>query len=538
MRRRQFITALGATGLLGAAGPASAGTGEGALGSEIENVIVLIGDGMGFDPIEVTSVVHGDLSMQSMTGVGYTRTNSRSGEVTDSAAAGTALATGHKAYNGQISVRGEQGDEDPTPLLTQLELAQERGKATGLVSTTRITHATPAAFGSHVPDRGMEEVIAEQLVDTGVDVLMGGGRDQWSGDLLDRARSEDYEVLFDESDLRGADGDRLLGLFDDSHVTYTLDRDDSIPSLPRMTASAVDRLEGDEGFFLTVEGGRIDHAEHGNDAQTTVAETAEFDAVVDWALDYAEGRDDTLVVVTSDHETGGMATGNGYGSPIEADAIRSAQASNAAIAAAIDDGADVREAVEGNVDVELTDEDVARIEDARDADGSYALSNELGAVVSEHLGVAWASNAHTGPAQTVMAAGPGVEPFDGWIHHVDLSVTVAALLLFGRLADVSDDERERWERRVARNGPSGRLDAYLALEYVGPATDDVTEALDVDGDGVVDYADVLRILDDEEPSDSKPGRGRGRGRNRDDDGRGRGRPDKWERRTPDRFHDA
>ncbi|MFC6768653.1 alkaline phosphatase, partial [Natrinema soli] len=113
MRRRQFVTALGATGLLGATGSASAQSDASAsrLGGGVENVIVLIGDGMGFDPIEVTSVVHGDLSLQSMTGVGYTRTSSRSGEVTDSAAAGTALATGHKAYNGQLSVRGDADDD-------------------------------------------------------------------------------------------------------------------------------------------------------------------------------------------------------------------------------------------------------------------------------------------------------------------------------------------------------------------------------------------------------------------------------------------
>ncbi|QLK24610.1 alkaline phosphatase [Natrinema zhouii] len=505
MRRRQFITALGATGLFGATGAAGARSDAAGnrRGSDVENVIVLIGDGMGFDPIEVTSVVHGDLSMQSMTGVGYTRTNSRSGEVTDSAAAGTALATGHKAYNGQVSVRGEEDDDDPTPLLTQLELAQSRGKATGLVSTTRITHATPAVFASHVPDRGMEEMIAEQYVESEVDVLMGGGRREFDDDLLARARAEGYEVLFDESDLRAASGDRLLGLFDDSHVTYTLDRDESIPSLPEMTAAAVDRLEDDDdGFFLMVEGGRIDHAEHGNDVQSTVAETEEFDEVVNWALEYAETRDDTLVVVASDHETGGLATGNDYGSPIDAEAIRNAEASNAAIAAAIEDGVPIREAVEERVDVELTDEDVARIADAREAEGPYALSNELGAVVSEHLGVSWASNVHTGPAQTVMAAGPHVDPFNGWIHHTDLSVTVAALLLFGRLADVSDAQREAWEREVVRNGPKGRRDASLALEYIGPVTDDVTEALDVDGNGVVDYRDVLLILEGDAPSSS------------------------------------
>lgn len=498
MRRRQFVTALGATGLLGATGAQS---NAGRRGGDVENVIFLIGDGMGFDPIEVTSVVHDDLSLQSMTGVGYTRTNSRSGEVTDSAAAGTALATGHKAYNGQLSVRGDADDDDPLPLLTQLELAQARGKATGLVSTTRITHATPAAFASHVPDRGMEGAIAEQYAESDVDVLMGGGRREFDDDLLDRMRDAGYEMLFDASGLESASGDRLLGLFADGHVPYTLDRDESIPSLPEMTAAAVDRLEAnDDGFFLMVEGGRIDHAEHGNDVQTTVAETEEFDEVVSWALDYVEDRDDTLVVVASDHETGGLATGSDYGSPIDVEAIRTARASNAAIAETIEDGVPVRDAVEERVDVDLTDEDVARIEDVVGADDPYALSNELGAVLSEHLGVAWASDVHTGPAQTVMAAGPDVEPFDGWVHHTDLSVTVAALVLFGRLADVSEDDRGAWEREIVRNGPKGRRDAALALEYVGPVTDDVTDALDVDGNGVVDYRDVLAVLEGEAPS--------------------------------------
>ncbi|GGN87562.1 MULTISPECIES: alkaline phosphatase [Haloarcula] len=510
MQRRQFITALGATGLLGATGAASAqanGKGESKRNGRnpnvdggIENVIVLIGDGMGFDPIEVTSVVHDDLAMQSMTGVGYTRTNSRSGEVTDSAAAGTALATGLKAYNRQVSVYGDGDEDDVTPLATQLEVAQWLGKATGLVSTTRITHATPAAYASHIYDRGQEAAIAAQLVDSGVDVLFGGGRHEFDEETLGRAENEGYELLTDAGDLGSASSEKLLGLFDDSHVTYTLDRDDAIPALPEMTATAVDHLEqDDDGFFLMVEGGRIDHAEHGNDTQTTVAETKEFDEVVNWALDYVEDRDDTLVVVTSDHETGGMATGDGYGSPIETDAIANAEASNGAIAAAIEDGADVREAVEGHVDVDLTDEDVEQIEDGINSDNPYGLLNELGAVISDHLGVAWASNAHTGPAQPVMAAGPNVDPYDGWVHHVDLSATLTALLLFGRLDEVSETECENWERTVAKKGPRGTRDAYMALQYVGPVADDVTEALDVDDNGVVDYRDVVAILDGEVP---------------------------------------
>lgn len=517
MQRRQFITALGATGLFGAAGTANAqvsndddpvGSGDSStVGGGIENIILLIGDGMGFDPIEVTSTVHGDLSMQTIPGVGYTRTHSRSGEVTDSAAAGTALATGLKAHNGQLSVYGDEeaGQDDVTPLTTQLEVAQWLGKSTGLVSTTRITHATPAAYASHSHDCELESEIADQLIESGVDVLFGGGRGEFGERTLDRAETNGYELLTDADDLNATSGEKLLGLFDDSHLDYTLDRGDSTPSLPDLTATAVDRLEqNDDGFFLMVEGGRIDHAEHGNDTQTTVAETKEFDEAVDWALDYAADRDDTLVVVTSDHETGGMATGNDYGSPIASDAIANADASNAVIAAAIEDGAGVRAAVERHVDIDLTDEDVERIEDATDTDSDpHALSNTLGAVISQHLGVAWASHTHTGPAQPVMAAGPGVDPYNGWVHHADLSATLTALLLFGRLGIVSEAQRENWELIAIKRGPRGPQDAYMALQYLGPVTGGLTSTLDLDDNGVVDYQDVVSILDGgrSEPTD-------------------------------------
>ncbi len=491
MQRRQFMAGLGALGAIGMADVAGAQGSPDATG--IENIILAVGDGMGFDPIEVTSVVHDDLTLQSMTPVGYTRTHSRSGPVTDSAAAGTALATGIKAYNGQVSVRGPDGSEDVTPLTTIAEMASQLGKATGLVSTTRITHATPAVFGSHIHNRDLEPDIADQYIDQGVDVLLGGGRREWSDDHLSAAREAGYELCMDRSDLQTAGDAPVLGLFDTSHVTYTLDRDGSIPSLVEMTQAAVDRLVNNNGFFLMVEGGRIDHAEHGNDIQTTVSETKEFDDVVAWCREFVANRDDTLLVVVSDHETGGLATGNDYGDPIDEAAIRDASGSNGAIATAIKNGTPVRAAVNQHVDVELSDADVERIRDAKTSENPYALSNTLGAVISDHLGVSWASNKHTGPAQTVLAAGPGVEPSVDWYHHTDVSTTLAALLLFGQVPNVTDAALDNWEQQIRTSGPSGTRDAQLALQYLGPVDDSITEALDRNGDGIVDYADILAI---------------------------------------------
>ncbi|WP_101294851.1 alkaline phosphatase [Halegenticoccus soli] len=511
MQRRDFMSVLAALGITSAA--STAGTAERANESVetdgdaagktafertgVENVMVLIGDGMGYDHIEVTEEVHGRLAMQEFDHTGYEQTDSRSGEVTDSAAAGTAFATGFMAYNGQVSVYGDAESQDVTEIATQLEVAEKLGMNTGLVSTSRITHATPAVYASHNWDRGNEGEIASDMIASGAEVLLGGGAEKISDDQLRTAEDEGYELLYDASDLEGASGDKLFGVFSESHVPYVLDRDDSTPGLLDMTEAAVSRLEeGDDGFFLMVEAARIDHAAHGNDVAATVAETKEFDDVVAFARQYAAENEDTLVVVTSDHETGGLATGNDYGSPIETEKIADAKASIGTMVEAIEDGGDVAEVVSEHAHVDLTDEDLAYVDEQRDSDDPYAFANALGEVISEHLGVAWASHKHTGPAQVVMATGPGEDWFLGWNHHVDTSKKTLALMLFGE-----NEERLRTvDGSTLRSRATGSAavrprDAYTALvEHVGPVEDDVAEALDVDGDGLVDYMDVLALL--------------------------------------------
>ncbi|SIR82837.1 alkaline phosphatase [Natronorubrum thiooxidans] len=527
---------LAAAGLLGSTGTTQVTAENGNQGNGlrghpgVNNVIVLIGDGMGFDPIETTSTVYDDLtmskavqnelSMQEFVDSGFNRTSSRSGAVTDSAAAGTALATGLKAFNGQVGVYGPDGadSDELTTVMGQAEIAKAVGKQTGLVTTTRLTHATPATYATHVANRGQEGDIADQYLENEIDVLLGGGRREWDDDQLERAETIGYDVLYDRSDLQTADDGKLLGLFDHSHITYRLDRPDTIPSLPEMTAAAVDRLESEEGYFLMVEGGRIDHAEHGNDVQTTVDETKEFDEVVEWTLEYAADRDDTLVVVTSDHETGGMATGTDYGAPIARKCIKNASASCGAIAERIENGESARAVIEETLDVTITAEEATRIENERGSDG-WALSDAVAEITADYLGVGWASTRHTGPAQLVVAAGLGDGRFTGWFDNTDLSATITALMLFGDSLEMPEGrDLERWEQRIKRNGPRGPRDAYIAcVGYVGPVETAVQRALDTTGDGIVDYGDVLAIADGQgrpEPATQPRNRGRDRAANR------------------------
>jgi alkaline phosphatase len=474
MRRRAFLGGLASAAAIGATGfTAQARSGD---ENDVENVIVLIGDGMGFDHIQTTAFVHDSLEIERFDSTGYTKTHQLDGQVTDSAAAGTALATGFKAYNGQVSVYGPDPDVEVTTLL---ETAEELGMATGLVSTTRITHATPAAYGAHNRSRDNADEIAGDLVESGAEVLLGGGMSKWSDDRLSAAEKAGYEVVTDSSELHDTDAEQLLGLFSDSHVPYVLDRDDETPGLTDMYEAALPRLEGDDGFFMMVEGGRIDHAAHGNDVFSVVAETKEFDDVVGMALDYAAENEDTLVVVTSDHETGGMATGDDYGEPIDTEKIREAEASVGTMAAAIEDGGDVREVVEEHTDVVLNDEEVEEVRAAKKADGPYALSNTLGKITAERVGVLFASHKHTGPAQPLMAHGPGEERLVGWHHHADVSVDLAALMMFGTTE------------------LSATNDAHVALtDYVGEkATSPLSRKLDVDGNSVVDYADVVALTE-------------------------------------------
>jgi alkaline phosphatase len=274
---------------------------------DVKNVILFIGDGMGVGQLTAAEVMNGDedLVLTRLPFKSLVTTHSSSNFVTDSAASATALATGHKTRNGKVSVTADGED-----IFTVLEDAEELGKATGIVTTARVTHATPACFVSHVDNRDKETTIAEQLLESGVDVALGGGSTYFTGLSPE---TEGYTVVYDSTELENIESGKVLGLFTPGYMNYETDRSESEPSLSEMTTKSLELLSTDpEGFFLMVESGRIDHASHDHHFDNTIAEMLEFDLAVLEALEYAAGRDDTLVIVTADHETGGLSIVGGY----------------------------------------------------------------------------------------------------------------------------------------------------------------------------------------------------------------------------------
>lgn len=287
-----------------------------AAGAMPTNVILFIGDGMGVGQIAAAGMYAGAaLSFESFPYQGQIATHSASSAITDSAAAATAMATGQKVNNGVISTALTG---DGAELKTVLEYASDMGKSTGLVTTTSITHATPAAFAAHEPSRSNNAQIAQDyLTQTRPNVLFGGDG------FMAGATAAGYAVVNDAAGLQALDTDSttfVSGQFASGDMEYELDRESTTtqPHLSDMTAVALGILDNDpDGFFLMVEGGRIDHAAHANDIERTVQEVLEFSRAVETAMDWvaASAALDTLVLVTADHETGGLAVtaGNGVG---------------------------------------------------------------------------------------------------------------------------------------------------------------------------------------------------------------------------------
>ncbi len=288
-------------------GKADAGT---PVPSRAPIVIVMIGDGMGREHVEAARRER-PLRMDGLPRLGEVVTSSLSG-ITDSAASATAMATGEKTFNAWVGIdrRGE-------PAQTLVELAHDRGLPAGVVTTASLPHATPAAFTAHQPSRhDYPAIAADQATRVRPEVMLGGGRRYFDAHLDDLAATG-YQVASDRVGLALADadaGDRLVGVFADDHLDYVVDRevDSAQPTLTEMTLRAIEFLDRDQrGFFLMVEGARIDMASHGNDFERALGETLAFDDAVGAVMDWAAGRSNVTLIVTSDHECGGLRLAGG-----------------------------------------------------------------------------------------------------------------------------------------------------------------------------------------------------------------------------------
>jgi alkaline phosphatase len=283
----------------------------------VRGVVLAIGDGMGLAHLAAGRLAavgpDGRLQIERMPISGFVSTHAVDDLVSMSDAAATALATGRKTRNGRIG-----SGPEAEPLRTLLEAARDQGLATGLVTTYEIVDATPASFAAHTAQREQLQDVAAQLVESGVDVMLGAGRrhflppprgDRQDGaDLLARASALGYQVVTTEAELERAPGGRLLGLFDLDLAALR----PAEPSLVEMTRVALRRLAASpRGFFLLIEEEAIDTRAHVYDVAGTVAAVSRFDDAVGAVLDFAAADGRVLVVATSDHETGGLVLDRG-----------------------------------------------------------------------------------------------------------------------------------------------------------------------------------------------------------------------------------
>ena len=457
LNRRQFVKGAGLCGVAATIGvrPVVANTTLTASSKvqRAKNLIFLVADGMGTG---TWSLGH-HWSLQNFgkppnwTNLyrcsGITRalqdTASASSPVTDSAAAASAWGCGQRVMNCAINT-----DASGVLLKPLYSYAKAAGKATGLVTTCRITHATPAGFVSNVVDRNMEDAIAQQYLEREVDVLLGGGLQHFQRpaspgipesvpvDRIPEFKSKGYACVRDKMELnQQTAAPRLLGLFSESHMPYAIDRKydtnfSEVPDLPTLFKAALDSLSvSKKGFVLQVEAGRVDHAGHVNDPAAMLHEFLEFDHCIPIALEYLTKEPDTLVIITTDHGTGGCQL-NGLGDAYNdsGPALKNINEATASFEVLESEfkanrrfdrkrfikatGIAPTEAQSEAIQMALKDETV-----------EY-LSSKMTRIISEEMmqttAVGWTSNNHTAELVDLFALGPGSEQVPPFIKNNEL----------------------------------------------------------------------------------------------------------------------
>jgi alkaline phosphatase len=295
--------------------------------AKAKNVIMLIADGMSTEGITLARQVKGENLAMDEISVGSVITSWANGPITDSAPGGTVYASGEKTNNKYIGT-----SVNDTPMASILEGAESVGKATGIIATSEITHATPADFTAHTNNRKYYNQILQQQINQDMEVVLGGGFNKPSGftsevsedefntyyeDQINNIQEEGFDFITTKDELESYDGDKLWGSFADADLKYDFDRqsdnDNVQPSLGEMTKKAIEVLNKDEdGFFLMVEGSKIDWAAHANNTVGIVSDILAFDEAVKSAVEFAKADGNTVVVVTTDHGNSGISIGSSY----------------------------------------------------------------------------------------------------------------------------------------------------------------------------------------------------------------------------------
>ncbi|MEK4538866.1 alkaline phosphatase [Peribacillus sp. FSL K6-1552] len=425
-----------------------------------KNVILLIGDGMGLGAIDIARQFEygktGILHLEKLEHVALMRTYSANNFVTDSAAGGSAIATGVKTNNESIGVDSNGSEVDSV-----LDAFQMSGKKVGIISTNMVVDATPAAFGASVSNRWTGGAhIARQLFDNRIDVILGGGAsyfgaDKQNGvDLVAKFKEAGYRVTANKQELDSVQkSEKLLGLFHPTYMNFKLDKEEfhsQEPSLPEMTTKAIEILsKGDNGFFLMTEGARIDHTEHAADITGIWKETIEFDQTVKEVVGWAKNRNDTLIVVLADHETMGTSASE----TMDINALKRINVSSEYMSKQLtfDKNNEINpESVDSvfkkYAHISLTNKEVHQFIDNVRKNRTlvypqHQIDWEIGSTIANYykagvadrsVRAASSTGGHTANMIPVFATGPGSEAFDGVIDNIDISqiITKAARVPF------------------------------------------------------------------------------------------------------------
>lgn len=441
------------------------------LAGQTKYVFLFIGDGMGIpQQASAEAYMNGKLVASTFANQGITTTYANDRFITGSAASATAMASGQKTNINYIGV-----DPDFRPVKTVAELAKEKGMKVGVISSVSIDHATPAAFYAHVPTRKMYHEISVALARSGFDFFGGGGMTdpmglkskQPLGDARVIAKMNGFELVDNKADfLQLKKGQRAIAwnawLQDGQALPYHMDSREEDITLPEFTAKAIEILDNPEGFFLMVEGGKIDWACHANDATASIKDTLAFDKAVEHAVRFAKYHpNETLIVVTGDHECGGMTlgfAGTQYDTYFEIlgnqkisftkfdQEVLSPYKKNHAGTARF---ADIKPLIEmhfglkfsggGSDPLVLKEFEIAQLKDAFNrsmgkemvrADdattyllyGGYEpLTVAVTHILNQKAGVAWTSYSHTGVPVATAASGAGAERFSGYYDNTDIA---------------------------------------------------------------------------------------------------------------------
>lgn len=445
---------------------AGGGTGGGTTGRAPKNIIVLFADG--------TAPTQWDFGRQTsrvLRGRGFTVTDTifdrgtlgllitspANAYITDSAAAASAMSIGAKVNNGAVSITPDGRADRPT----LMESARAAGKRIGLVSTATVYDASPAAFSVHARQRGDSQAIVDQYFALGPDVLMGGGRDQFlpaskpggkrkdGRDLIEAFRARGYAIATDQASLAAARGTRLLGLFADEDMDFEIDRDAARePSTAEMARAALRVLEGSpDGFVLFVENENTDTAGHKNDAAALMRALWAFDEAVDAALEFQRRHPDTLVIVTGDHETGGLSVTyaqRDLSSMAAANRLATGDAELKMIGGITSSFDALIERLGKSPAPEALDAEIARHfpgfrldADLRDLllknqpldrNFTYGRASILGRMVARQTGIYWGTAGHTTEPVAVGAIGPGAGRFAGYYDNTVFAERLRALV--------------------------------------------------------------------------------------------------------------